>query len=107
MPEGSPITHLSVLIVRSCPLPQARKGRGCNYGRGRIRLDSLDPIRLSGRRGRGAGAGVSLATNNFLRFLRERRRYWIVPITIMVAVFVIFFLVAQGAKLLPVILAWF
>jgi Family of unknown function (DUF5989) len=77
------------------------------YRRRRIRLDSLDPIRLSGRRGRGAGAGVSLATNNFFRFLRERRRYWIVPITIMVAVFVIFFLVAQGAKLLPVILAWF
>jgi hypothetical protein len=48
-----------------------------------------------------------LATNNFIRFLRERRRYWIVPITIMAAVFVIFFLVAQGAKLLPVILAWF
>ena len=42
-----------------------------------------------------------------LRFLRERRRYWIVPITVMVAVFVILFVVAQGAKLLPVILAWF
>jgi uncharacterized membrane protein len=42
-----------------------------------------------------------------LRFLRERRRYWVAPITIMGAVFVIFFLVAQGAKLLPVILAWF
>ena len=50
---------------------------------------------------------VSLATNNMLRFLRERRRYWVVPITVMVAVFVIFFLVAQGAKLLPMILAWF
>jgi len=50
---------------------------------------------------------VSLATNNMLRFLRERRRFWIVPITIMIAVFVMFFLVAQGAKLLPVILAWF
>ena len=48
-----------------------------------------------------------MATNNMLRFLRERRRYWIVPITVMVAVFVIFFLVAQGAKLLPAILAWF
>jgi hypothetical protein len=53
------------------------------------------------------GVGVSLATNNMLRFLRERRRYWIVPIAIMVVVFVIFFLVAQGAKLLPAILAWF
>ena len=42
-----------------------------------------------------------------LRFLRERRRYWIVPIAFMVAVFVIFFVIAQGAKLLPVILAWF
>jgi len=50
---------------------------------------------------------VSLATNNMLRFLRERRRYWIVPITVMVAVFVTFFLVAQGAKLLPVILTRF
>jgi Family of unknown function (DUF5989) len=48
-----------------------------------------------------------LTTNNILRFLRERRRYWIVPITVMVAVFVIFFLVAQGAKLLPIILALF
>jgi hypothetical protein len=48
-----------------------------------------------------------LAANNILRFLQERRRYWIAPIAIMLAVFVIFFLVAQGAKLLPVILAWF
>ena len=48
-----------------------------------------------------------MATNNFFHFLRERRRYWIVPIAIMVVVFVIFFLVAQGAKLLPAILAWF
>jgi len=46
-----------------------------------------------------------LATNNILSFLRERRRYWIVPITVMIAVFVIFFAVAQGAKLLPTILA--
>jgi hypothetical protein len=53
------------------------------------------------------GVGISLATNNMLRFLRERGRYWIVPIAVMVAVFVIFFLVAQGAKLLPAILAWF
>jgi len=48
-----------------------------------------------------------LATNNILRFLHERRRYWIVPITIMIVVFMMFFLVAQGAKLLPMILAWF
>jgi uncharacterized membrane protein (DUF485 family) len=48
-----------------------------------------------------------LTTNNIFEFLRERRRYWIVPITIMLVVFVLFFLVAQGAKLLPVILAWF
>jgi len=48
-----------------------------------------------------------LATNNIIQFLRERRRYWIVPITIMLAVFVLFFLVAQGAKLLPIILALF
>jgi hypothetical protein len=46
-----------------------------------------------------------LATNNFFHFLRERRRYWIVPITIMAAVFVTFFLVARGARLLPTILA--
>jgi Family of unknown function (DUF5989) len=38
------------------------------------------------------------------RFLQERRRYWIVPIMVMVAVFMIFFLIAQGAKLLPFIL---
>jgi uncharacterized protein DUF5989 len=48
-----------------------------------------------------------LTTNNILQFLRERRRYWIVPITVMLVVFVLFFLVAQGAKLLPVILTWF
>ena len=54
-----------------------------------------------------AGAGAHLTTNSMLEFLRERRRYWIGPITVMIAVFVIFFLVAQGAKLLPVIRAWF
>jgi len=52
-----------------------------------------------------AGAGVCLATNNFFHFLRERRRYWIVPITVMIAVFVVFFVIAQGAKLLPAVLA--
>jgi uncharacterized membrane protein (DUF485 family) len=46
-----------------------------------------------------------LATNNFFRFLRERRRFWIVPITVMITVFVIFFVIAQSAKLLPVLLA--
>ena len=52
-----------------------------------------------------AGAlGSCLSTNNFLRFLRERRRYWIMPITVMIAVFVIFFVIAQSAKLLPTIL---
>ena len=46
-----------------------------------------------------------MATNTFFRFLRERRRFWIVPITVMIAVFVIFFVVAHSAKLLPVLLA--
>jgi hypothetical protein len=46
-----------------------------------------------------------LATNNFFQFLRERRRYWIVPITVMIAVFVAFFVIAQGAKLVPAVLA--
>jgi Family of unknown function (DUF5989) len=68
-------------------------------------LDSSCASRLSGRRETWGGA-VSLATNSILHFLRERRRYWIAPITIMLAVFVVFFLVAQGAKLLPAILAW-
>jgi hypothetical protein len=46
-----------------------------------------------------------LATKNFFRFLHERRRYWIVPITVMVTVFIVLFVVAEGAKLLPTVLA--
>jgi hypothetical protein len=52
-------------------------------------------------------SGICLATNGLLRFLRERRRYWIVPITAMIVVFAIFFLIAEGAKLLPMILSLF
>ncbi|HEV3185600.1 MAG TPA: DUF5989 family protein [Xanthobacteraceae bacterium] len=50
---------------------------------------------------------MSSRRDGVLRFLRERRRYWIVPIAVMIAVFVMFFLVAQGARLLPALRAWF
>jgi hypothetical protein len=46
-----------------------------------------------------------LAAKNFFRFLHERRRYWIVPITVMIAVFIVLVVVAKGAKLLPTVLA--
>ena len=50
---------------------------------------------------------MSSRRDGVLRFLRERRRYWIVPIGIMITVVVIFFLVVQGARLLPALRAWF
>jgi len=63
------------------------------------------PLRAGGD-GDGVGDEGSRAggrRGGLRRFLRERRRYWIVPIAIMAAVGAILFLVAQGAKLVPLV----
>jgi hypothetical protein len=89
------------IVTGSTPLAAASEAhRPMEPGSGPTAATPESPIAGSSSASSGAVAAVR-------RFLRERRRFWMVPIAVMLSVFAILFLIAQAARMGPVIRALF